>query len=236
MELLRIHVVLDGVAPTVWRRLDVPRSMTLDRLHLVLQGAMGWTDAHVHEFETVARDGSRHPQRYLPDDALDDGEPGEREATMPVGRLLGRPGDLLRYLYDAGDAWTHTLRLEQVVPALDAGPRCLGGGRACPPEDCGGPTGYDRLLRVLAGERRRDAERFDVARAQAAIARLLQEHPVRATVGPVGDPTSRPGVPEEPQGGSRPGASDPSGPVDAMLLRATRHRPQSLAEHVRRAP
>ena len=29
-------------------------------------------------------------------------------------------------------------------------PGCVAGARACPPEDCGGPPGYDGLLRALA--------------------------------------------------------------------------------------
>ena len=28
-------------------------------------------------------------------------------------------------------------------------PMCLAGARACPPDDCGGPPGYDRLLAAL---------------------------------------------------------------------------------------
>lgn len=27
---------------------------------------------------------------------------------------------------------------------------CLDGANACPPQDCGGPSGYEELLRVLA--------------------------------------------------------------------------------------
>ena len=29
-------------------------------------------------------------------------------------------------------------------------PICIGGARACPPEDCGGTSGYENLLRILA--------------------------------------------------------------------------------------
>lgn len=29
-------------------------------------------------------------------------------------------------------------------------PRCIGGARACPPEDCGGVDGYAEFLRAIA--------------------------------------------------------------------------------------
>lgn len=39
---------------------------------------------------------------------------------------------------------------------------CLDGGRACPPEDCGGPPGFENLLRVLSDPR--DEEYADMRR------------------------------------------------------------------------
>ncbi|HET6185047.1 MAG TPA: hypothetical protein VFA03_15835 [Acetobacteraceae bacterium] len=35
--------------PTVLRRLLVPVTIRLDRLHLVLQAAIGWTNSHLYE-------------------------------------------------------------------------------------------------------------------------------------------------------------------------------------------
>ena len=65
-----------------------------------------------------------------------------------------------RYLYDFGDDWEHDLVVEAVGRAdPDAThPRCTGGRRAGPPEDCGGvyefdPAAFDlaEVNRVLAG-------------------------------------------------------------------------------------
>ena len=47
----------------------------------------------------------------------------------------------------------------------DAGrhyPTCVEGGRACPPEDCGGPPGYEELRRVISNPRHRDYRRMMV--------------------------------------------------------------------------
>jgi hypothetical protein len=55
-------------------------------------------------------------------------------------------GDRLRYEYDFGDGWTHAIQLEEVLPPSGEPPICLGGRRHRPPEDCGGPGGYERFL------------------------------------------------------------------------------------------
>ena len=48
--------------------------------------------------------------------------------------------------------WRHDLILEKILPAEEGAvyPRCLNGKRACPPEDCGGPWGYEDMLRVIS--------------------------------------------------------------------------------------
>jgi hypothetical protein len=44
-----LKVTLDDVKPVVQRRIEVPLAIRLDRLHLVLQAAMGWTNSHLYE-------------------------------------------------------------------------------------------------------------------------------------------------------------------------------------------
>jgi len=50
------------------------------------------------------------------------------------------------YEYDFIDGWQHDVRLEQVLP-MDPRryPVCIGGRRAAPPEDCGGPWAFLEL-------------------------------------------------------------------------------------------
>src|SRR5580704_1187347 len=45
----RLKITLDDVEPTVLRRVDVPFDIRLDRLHLTIQAAMGWTNSHLYE-------------------------------------------------------------------------------------------------------------------------------------------------------------------------------------------
>jgi len=46
--LLKIQLL--DIEPAIWRRFVAPASITLDRLHDVIQIVMGWTDSHLHEF------------------------------------------------------------------------------------------------------------------------------------------------------------------------------------------
>ena len=53
-SIARLKITLDDVKPAVLRRVEVPLTIRLDRLHLVLQAAMGWTNSHLYEIR--ARD------------------------------------------------------------------------------------------------------------------------------------------------------------------------------------
>ncbi len=61
-------------------------------------------------------------------------------------------GERIRYTYDFGDDWEHEIVVEKVLVAEPGVryPVCVAGKGACPPEDCGGVWGYERLREVLA--------------------------------------------------------------------------------------
>jgi Plasmid pRiA4b ORF-3-like protein len=140
-QAVELAVVLRDTDPAVWRRLVVPTSLTLRQLHAVLQTAMGWEDYHLHLFDIGG---------VLYGDVEDfPGELGDEE-TFTVGDATGVAGEW-RYQYDFGDGWDHDIRVGQRLASVGTGtPHCVDGARACPPEDCGGPGGYEHLLEVLA--------------------------------------------------------------------------------------
>ena len=45
----RLKITLDDVRPAVLRRIEAPFDIRLDRLHLAIQAAMGWTNTHLYE-------------------------------------------------------------------------------------------------------------------------------------------------------------------------------------------
>jgi hypothetical protein len=142
----QLKVTLLDTKPPIWRRLLVDGSITLDGLHEVIQAAFGWWNCHLHEFE-IGR------ARYgVPDPDSDFGPPSLDERTARLDAVAGE-GASFHYTYDFGDNWRHKVTVEKVVPVEPgtAVPDCIGGRRACPPEDCGGPWGYQDLLESLGG-------------------------------------------------------------------------------------
>ena len=79
------------------------------------------------------------------------------ERSVRLSELLRAPKSGFLYRYDFGDGWEHHILLEKILPKplgkRGPAPRCTGGRRACPPEDCGGPWGYSNLLDALANPR-----------------------------------------------------------------------------------
>ena len=144
-SLYELKITLLEIGPPIWRRLQVPSTIPLSCLHDALQAVLGWTDSHLHQFE---KDG-----RYwgVPDDDEFEGDIEViDESKVPVSRVLKVQGDTMIYVYDFGDDWLHHVVLEKILPSdAPTKPVCLAGQRRCPPEDVGGPSGYQEFLEVI---------------------------------------------------------------------------------------
>ena len=178
-----LKITLDEVEPTVMRRFTVPSSIRLDRLHLVIQAVMGWTNSHLYEIR-IGEMGWGEPDA----DGFYEGPLDAKTARLQAA-LADAGRKTFRYIYDFGDNWTHTLKLEKVVPGVDGAPDLLlleALGR-CPPEDCGGAPGYEQLLDVLADTNHEehkgtlrwcggpfDPTRPDLVRLEGALDRLAR--------------------------------------------------------------
>lgn len=177
----------DGPEPPVWRRLIVPKTIPLDKLHIVIQSIFGWKNMHLHRFEKgdlIYQDTS---------DSQSDDSDIENSTGVPLETLLESEGDEIKYIYDFGDYWKHTILLEesslpnQVLPHI---PICIEGGGRCPCEDSGGMWGYydedfdnvrdpndswhdelhDRLMRT------RKVRDYDLEAINQRLAKLSFEH------------------------------------------------------------
>ena len=145
-EIYQIKVTLMGTDPPIWRQLLVPANLTLERLHDVLQLAVGWEDCHMHEF----RIGKQVFGTPNPMEQAFDGPRTASERTARLDGVLGRSRKAL-YTYDFGDSWDHEIVVEKRLPAEPGRvyPTCVAGERHGPPEDCGGIPGFYNLLEAI---------------------------------------------------------------------------------------
>lgn len=181
-KLYCLRVELQEIVPAIWRRIWIEDTALLVTLHHTIQAAMGWTDAHLHEFQigelTYA---TPHPE----DDA-------ERvivdERRVKLRQVLDGIASF-EYLYDFGDSWQHTISVEKVEPLQQYWRGCAyveAGEHACPPEDAGGAHSYQEFLDQLAKSRKHkqvreflewagedfDPVQFDRHAANAALLRM----------------------------------------------------------------
>lgn len=141
-SVVQLSVTLDDVKPPVTRMIVVPLNIRLDRLHIVLQEAMGWTNSHLWEFRIRGIGyGEQHPD-YGYDNPVD-----ARKATLKSA-LEDTGARKFTYLYDFGDGWEHSIKVGKIMAAIPdvTVPMIVDAKGCCPPEDCGGPWGYSEML------------------------------------------------------------------------------------------
>ncbi|MGH6889324.1 MAG: plasmid pRiA4b ORF-3 family protein [Rhizomicrobium sp.] len=144
--IVRLKITLDDVKPQVLRRIDVPVAIRPDRLHLALQAALGWTNSHLWEIRVS--DTGWGPKF---EDDWGDGPLDAARARL-IDVLEDTGARTLHYLYDFGDSWEHTIKIERIgdaLPEIDYPVLVEARGR-CPPEDVGGFPGYEEFLDALA--------------------------------------------------------------------------------------
>ncbi len=133
------------IEPPIRRRVAVPGNRTLGDLHAILQDAFGWTDSHLHLF--------RFRGDVYGKPSPEDFEPVLDERKIRLDELSLRARSRIEYIYDYGDSWEHELvvaETRKAIPGAGDKPFCLEAERSAPPEDSGGPPGYEDLLEALA--------------------------------------------------------------------------------------
>lgn len=156
-------IVLTGTDPLVWRRIQVPQRYCFWDLHVAIQDAMGWLDSHLHEFQLLDATETHLVSIGIPTDE----EPEDRAVLagweVKLSQFFERRASAIphaTYAYDFGDDWQHIVVHEGMESAEGAVtyPRCVGGARRCPPEDCGGVHGYEDFLQAIADPRHPEHE------------------------------------------------------------------------------
>jgi hypothetical protein len=157
-----------------------------DHLHDIIQIAMGWKDEYSFEFtigETTVRDFG--PELDMGDNSYD------RDAMECVlDELITMVKTRFTYIYNFHNPWEHQITLEKISPSEEESkhPVCIGGERACPPDDCDGILRYQNMLNLLADEKHpehinikkqlgepEDVAHFNIKKVNAKLRRYYQE-------------------------------------------------------------
>jgi hypothetical protein len=181
-DVVSLKVTLRNIDPPIWRRIIMPRDMTLADVHDAIQAVMEWDGDHMHGFDFGRR---RSPVAAMLAELVDE----EEQEEMTLDELVKTGMTRFTYIYDFGDSWKHDVLIEKRLPATTATafPACVAGARKGPPEDCGGLWGYEQLLAAVADpnhpDRKErlewlgdnyDPEAFSVADADARLARRFR--------------------------------------------------------------
>ena len=161
----RIHVWIQRINPMIWRRLVVPSESTLADLHYAIQIAFAWTDYQLHRFRIRGKEYGI-PRRGGPSYSRD-------ARDLQLIDFHFRVNERFLYEYDFTDGWEHQVRIEQFVPPEQTQPYsvCVGGSRAAPPEDCGGPAAF---------QQRRDETPWQTRELMDQIAECVDKRDVAA--------------------------------------------------------
>ena len=149
-KIVRLRIELSDISPPIWRRVDVPVDFPLRRVHDLIQAVFDWRDYHLHQFEIG--------DRIYGAPEYDDGDIGGQklysDRNIRLAALLDRGVERFIYRYDFGDDWEHVVTVEGALEAEDGVeyPILVDGARRAPPEDCGGPLGFEAFLGAMLDE------------------------------------------------------------------------------------
>jgi hypothetical protein len=181
MQVYQLKLTLKHIEPTIWRRILIHPEITLKRLHQIVQKLMGWYDYHLYQFR--AKEQVFSP----PGEEIDLMSRRPQSVNIPISWLVSYQVKSLIYEYDFGDGWEISVRLEKVLdkPDFNQAAICLGGERAGPLEDSGGPFGYMEKLEIMKDPDHEDyaelvewmppnydAEQFDIDSVNKTLAKL----------------------------------------------------------------
>ncbi len=145
----QLQITLLQSNPLIWRKILVDPDTLLVDLHRIIQTTMGWTNSHLHEFKV--KNSSYAPIEF-------EVENSKNSRTVKLSRVLKEEYGQILYNYDFGDFWMHSIVLENIFSDNEANqiPRCIGGARNCPPEDCGSMSGYRDLLEIISNTKHKE--------------------------------------------------------------------------------
>lgn len=184
--LLTFRIQLANVTkPPVWRRVTVPANFSFEQFHFIIQRAFGWLNCHLYQFS----DKGYGSDVFIGEPSNDDWHEIKDSSKIKLSKVFTSKGQRYTYIYDFGDSWVHKITLEDMDDRQAAQADCIAGKGACPPEDCGGPWGYESFKDImknpkhpeyeemrewigLAEDEQWDPAAFDIEAARLAVSKV----------------------------------------------------------------
>ncbi|AGF71179.1 plasmid pRiA4b ORF-3 family protein [Corynebacterium halotolerans YIM 70093 = DSM 44683] len=149
---IEFEIALDGVKPRVSRVMQLPVALDGDRAMQLIIVLFGWELSHLYDF-SLPKPGARNSNdRFALYPDLPEFEPVLDylwAKDVELGQVLTPGGPTVRLAYDYGDGWIMRLKPRKIV-TRQAGSHIVRASKACPPEDVGGPGGYELIREILA--------------------------------------------------------------------------------------
>lgn len=142
----QLHISLKGSEPLIWRRIQVLGKVSLYKLNRIIQVSMGWTNSHLNMFSI---NGVNYEVKYSD---IEENPEALDEKLFKLWQVVQEEHAVFTFLYDFGDYWEHSVLVEKILPKEPdiKYPICIDGQRACPPEDCGGLSGFAEFLEAVS--------------------------------------------------------------------------------------
>jgi len=152
-QFYQVKITIEGIEPSIWRRLLIPSGITFHKFHKIIQVAFDWQDYHLFLFELphfIIKD---------PDPDLPFHEVEKNPKKVKIDPVFKEYKHFL-YEYDFGDSWRHEIVIEDIVTLEEKlnHPTCIDGAQNRPPEDVGGIGGYTRFLDIIRDPSHSDYE------------------------------------------------------------------------------
>ena len=153
MKAYILKITFEDITPLVWRRIILPAGATFHRLHQTLQFVTNFQSGldPYHSFGVEIDDYFVTDNESILDEyngVKFAGRLVKQPPRIKIDQYLEKHGQLI-YNYDFGDDWRILVELEEIVEDYYFGyPTLLDGEGIAPPEDVGGPPGFEAFKLV----------------------------------------------------------------------------------------
>ncbi|MDS9471392.1 plasmid pRiA4b ORF-3 family protein [Sporosarcina pasteurii] len=153
MKAYIVKMSFENITPLVWRRVILPAGATFHRLHQTVQFVTNFQSYFepYHSFSVDIEDNFITNNMMLLEEYKGRKYVGKKVKSpthIKIDQYIEIDGGLI-YTYDFGDDWRIRIVLEEVVEDYYFGyPTVLDGEGTAPPEDVGGPPGYEEFLKI----------------------------------------------------------------------------------------